>query len=101
MTSSVDHKQSGSTVQHSEQAVVPHSTQTEQPSLVREKILSAICLGLMSEMMSGDMMWLALHRAERTCLAQGISQDEFNSVHDVVVTTWLDRRKRNPMSGMF
>jgi hypothetical protein len=65
------------------------------------KVLCSICLGMMSEMMSPDAMYLAMCRAEDMALAHGVTPENWARLRDLVVRTWERRRAQNPLSGMF
>lgn len=65
------------------------------------RALTALLVGLSSETLCGDAMYLAMMRAKDLALENGVSEAEFNRVGKIVLVDWRRNRSRNPLSGMF
>jgi len=93
----------GKCVQHSERDVVVHSlTPDEKLSSERKaKILCVIVDKLLGEVLSPDVMILALGAAKDELLKSGYTKQEWNQVAGAVLQQWKKRRDANPMSCMF
>lgn len=65
------------------------------------RALTALLCGLLRETLSGDAIYLAVIRAKALALENGVSEQEFNRVAEIVVIDWHTRRKENPMSCLF
>lgn len=63
--------------------------------------LTAICVGLLSETMSGDVMFLSLMNASDIADQAGVSRAEYERVQQIVVDHWQRRRKLNPMHKLY
>lgn len=63
--------------------------------------LSVICAGLLSEVMSSDVMYLAMGRAEDDAKMAGINPEEFNRVKKIILLHWQHQRTKNPLSGLY
>ena len=77
-------------------------TQTEQ-NLSRGSIeaLLAVCVGLLSETMSSDAVYLAMARARKIAEMRGVPPQEFNRVLEMVMLEWKSQKSKNPLSSMF
>lgn len=65
------------------------------------KALASITTALLSEMMSGDLMYLAMGAAQKMAIESGVSPEEFNRVKSHLLAFWRRKRAGNPMSEMF
>jgi hypothetical protein len=63
--------------------------------------LSAICSGLLSETLCGDVLFLAMARAQNDAAAAGVDPAEFKRVQRVILKHWAAKRSGNPFSKMF
>ena len=63
--------------------------------------LSAIILGLLSEVLSEDTIWLAMHRAAELAKGAGVSEEEFLRVKVELVKAWAVKKANNPMRSLF
>lgn len=63
--------------------------------------LSAICSGLLAETLSGDIMYLAMARAQDDALAAGVDPLEFERVMKVILNHWAAKRSRNPLHKLY
>ena len=63
--------------------------------------LTAVVAGLLSEMLSGDMVALAMYRAEAMALESGVSPEEFAMVKAKMIGYWARKKAGNPLGGMF
>lgn len=94
--------ETGGSLQRSVPVAVLPATPTDLPCSNATLIsLSAICNGLLSEILSGDMMFLAMMRAQDDALAAGVDPEEYQRVQDVILKHWAAKRSRNPLSKMF
>lgn len=64
-------------------------------------VLAAMVAALLSEMLSGDLMALAMYRAEAMAKESGVSKEEFERVKKELVRFWAEKKAGNPMGGMF
>jgi hypothetical protein len=55
----------------------------------------------MAETLSSDAFYLAVIRGERLAKANGVSQEEWRRVGNIVLEHWKRERAKNPLSGMF
>jgi hypothetical protein len=65
------------------------------------RALTCLLLGLLRETLSGDAVYLSVRRAKTLALENGVSEQEFNRVAEIVVIDWHIKRKENPMSCLF
>jgi len=65
------------------------------------KALTALCLGLMRQTLSGDAFYLAALSGEQLALENGVSPEEWKRVGKIVLRHWQRERAKNPLSGMF
>ena len=92
----------GTSLQPSAPGAVHPSIPTDLPCSAATLIsLSAICSGLLSETLSGDVMFLAMMRAQKDALAAGVPPEEYERVQEVILKHWEAKRARNPLSGLF
>lgn len=91
----------GTCPQHLGRGVVPLSTPSVSVSSETVKVITAMCLALMDQTLSGDSMWLAMRSAEDMAIKAGVPQDVAEDIVRQVGQAWLARRHRNPLSGMF
>ena len=101
-------------------SIVPKKTGTGTPPLVpavvpreiligwksseqenAEKVLTAVCFGMMGNMLSGDAMWLSLNTARLEAINAGVPEATAVSMIEQIRATWRVRRSKNPLSGMF
>ena len=80
------------------QDVVPLSTATDKEKLV---VLGAILQGLIEEVMSQDLIYLAVLRAKNICLKVGMNEGDFWDTAIEFMQCSEKARKRNPLHGMF
>jgi hypothetical protein len=94
---------SGSSLQPSEPvAVCPCSIPTGfSGSEESVRALTCLLLGLLRETLSGDAVYLSVMRAKTLARENGVSEQEFNRVAEIVVIDWHIKRKENPMSCLF
>jgi hypothetical protein len=98
----------GTLPQLSERVAVVASTQTDKtysggleatPETVT--ILTGILLGLLSNTLSGDVIYLSMGAARAMCRESGVSDEEFERVGKVIMAKWAAMKSRNPMASMF
>lgn len=78
------------------------ATQTESDLLDEAgTILLAILTGLCEEVMSGDVISLALFRAQDLCQQAGINEQTFEQYAQRFAEVAARARKKNPLSCMF
>jgi hypothetical protein len=95
-------KASGGSLQPSELGVALPSIQSGLKCSEETLLcLLAICIGMMSEMLSQDSMFLAMGRALGQAKAMEVSQEEFERVQAVVLKHWERRRAGHPLRDMF
>lgn len=101
-------RRNGTMPRHLEQDVVLPSIQTERPfsenkerDKDKEKVLLALFMGMSTETMSGDQMYLAMHRAKEFSSQMGVKEETFNEIVKSVIEAWERVRKLNPLHSMF
>ena len=78
--------------------VAPSSIVTEKEKLL---ILGAILQGLIEQVMSQDLIWLAVHRASFICDQMGIDPQTFLKTANEFIQVSNKARTKNPMHSMF
>ena len=74
------------------------STATDKEKLI---VLGAILQGLIEEVMSQDLIYLAVLRAKNICLKVGMNECDFWEAAIEFMQCSEKARKRNPLHGMF
>lgn len=98
----------GSLPQHSEPGAVAVLTPIDmqssdgfQATPETIKALVAITTALLAEMLSGDLICLAMCQAEKMAIESGVSPEEFNRVKKHLVKFWAKKKAQNPIGSMF
>jgi hypothetical protein len=78
------------------------SLHKEHKDFTAEKIiLLALIDGLLSNVMSSDMLTLSVFHAQAICREKGVDEEVFAEVVKKISDIHIDRKKRNPIGGMF
>jgi hypothetical protein len=92
--------QPGCLAQLSEQVAVAPGTKTDEESLKQQlTVLMAILVGLMHNVMSGDVIYFSIAHARNLC--PNISDEEFEKISSNFMRIAKQSRSRNPLSRMF
>ena len=89
-----------------EQNLVPLSGRdVALPLTVTDKekllVLGAILQGLIENVMSGDVVWLSVYRAQQICVGMGMDEEVFVDTANEFMRIAQEARKKNPIHKMF
>jgi hypothetical protein len=95
------HTMNGTITRRSDTGVAAPSIPTGSESSESVIVITAMCLALMDQTLSPDAMALAMYSAQDMAEKNGVSPARYEAIINRIGQTWLSRRGRNPLSGMF
>lgn len=63
--------------------------------------LAAMLVGLLREQLSEDALILSMYAARDMAEEMGVSDEEFDRVKTIVLTKWIEMKRRHPLGSMF